>query len=77
MLKDELKQIMAAIFNVDVASINDDSSSDSISSWDSLKHMNLILAIEEEFNLSLSDDEVIQMFDFKGIYNNIEKRISK
>ncbi len=77
MLKDKIKEIMSAIFNVDISNINEDSSSDTIDSWDSLKHMNLILAIEEEFNLSLSDDEVINMFDFKSINNTLEVRISK
>jgi acyl carrier protein len=77
MLKDKIKEIMSVIFNVDITSISEDSSPDSIITWDSLKHMNLILAIEEEFNLSLTDDEVVNMSDFKTVCETLEKRIVK
>jgi acyl carrier protein len=38
--------------------INEDSSADSIEQWDSLRHLNLVLALEEEFGISIPDEEV-------------------
>ena len=35
---------MSVVFNVPIDSINDNSSTDTISSWDSLKHMSLIVS---------------------------------
>lgn len=52
-----LKQVMATLLNVDAASIGPDASMDTIPSWDSLRHMNLVLALEDEFEVSIPDDD--------------------
>lgn len=52
-----LKQVMATLLNVDVASIGPDASMDTVQSWDSLRHMNLVLALEEEFKVSIPDED--------------------
>lgn len=58
MLDDEkLKSIVAIVLEVDPAEIDNNSSMDTIESWDSLKHMDLILALEEEFGVSVPDEE--------------------
>jgi acyl carrier protein len=41
--------------------INDDSSPETIETWDSLQHMNLILSLEETFDLQFSDEQVVGM----------------
>lgn len=55
--QDKLKEVVATVLNVDVSRINANASSDTIESWDSLRHMNLVLAIEDEFGVSLPDEE--------------------
>lgn len=52
-----LKQVMATLLNVDVAIIGSDASMDNIPNWDSLRHMNLVLALEEEFKVSIPDED--------------------
>jgi acyl carrier protein len=54
---------------VSIADINDDASPDTIKSWDSLKHMNLIIALEEEFSLELSEEDIVEMINYKLIIN--------
>lgn len=58
---------MAAVFAMPVSDLSDISSVDNIASWDSLKHMNLILALEEEFNITIPDEDVGNMTNFKMI----------
>ena len=55
--EDTLKQVMATMLKVDVSVIDADSSMDNISNWDSLRHMNLILALEEEFKVVIPDED--------------------
>lgn len=55
--QDKLKEVVATVLNVDVSRINANASSDTIDSWDSLRHMNLVLALEDEFGVSLPDEE--------------------
>ena len=49
-INEKLNLVMSAVFEIPIESINQKSSPETIESWDSLKHMNLIVAIEEEFN---------------------------
>jgi acyl carrier protein len=66
-LNDRIKNIMSAIFNVDKNVINEDSSPETIETWDSLQHMNMIVALEEEFGITFNDDQVTSMLDFKSV----------
>jgi hypothetical protein len=43
-MEDKVKKVMSDVFNIDVSLINNESSPDNIENWDSLKHMNLIIA---------------------------------
>ena len=58
---------MAVVFEVNVDSIDENTSADNIETWDSLRHMNLILALEEDFNVTIPDEEVGNLMNFKLI----------
>ena len=66
-MEDRIKNVMSAVFEVSVDKTNDDASPDTIESWDSLKHMNLIIALEEEFNVEFSDSETVELLSYKLI----------
>ncbi len=59
-----LKQVMGSILKVDPGAIGPDSSNDTIAAWDSLKHMNLVLALEEEFGVSIPDEEAANITSY-------------
>lgn len=65
--EDTLKQVMAALLSVEVAAIGPDASMDSIACWDSLRHMNLVLALEDEFKVSIPDDDAGNITSYKLI----------
>lgn len=64
---DTLKQVMATMLSIDPAEINAESSMDTIASWDSLRHMNLVLALEEEFGVQIPDEEAANITSYKLI----------
>jgi len=76
-IENRIKNVMAAVFELTVDKINDNASPDTIESWDSLKHMNLIIALEEEFNITIPDDEVGNMLTFGLVQLIINEAISK
>ena len=55
--QEKLKNVVATVLNVDVSRIDANANSDTIESWDSLRHMNLVLALEDEFGVSLPDED--------------------
>jgi acyl carrier protein len=66
-IDERIKMVMSSIFDIDVKDISDDSSPDSIGSWDSLHHMNLIVALEEEFGITFNEDDISNMLNYKLI----------
>ena len=63
----KLKEVLARVFNVSIEAITDDASPDTIETWDSLRHMNLVLALEEDFGVELTDDQVVEILSYKLI----------
>lgn len=62
-----IKQVMSAVFEVPIETITEESSTDNVENWDSLRHLNLILALEEEFGISIPDEDVGNLVNFKLI----------
>ena len=67
-----IKQVMSNVFNLDINSINSMSSPDNIENWDSLKHMNLVIALEEEFKVEFDDEEIADSMNCALILNIIK-----
>ncbi len=74
-MEDKIKTVMSKILKVPIDSIDPDSSPDNIDSWDSLLHMNLMLALEQEFTVSFSDEEIIQAISFGIILETLKERL--
>ncbi len=68
-----LKQTIGTILKVESGSLGPDSSNDTIPSWDSLRHMNLILALEEEFGVSIPDEEAANITSYPLIKLTLEE----
>jgi acyl carrier protein len=66
-LEDRIKNVMSAVFELPIDQITDDSSPDNIDAWDSLKHMNLVVALEDEFNVQFTDEDIIELINMKLI----------
>ena len=66
-MNDRIKSVMAAVFDIAPENISDEASPHDIKAWDSLKHMNLILALEEEFNIHFEDAEIPSLVNFRII----------
>jgi acyl carrier protein len=60
----KLKKVLSDVFKVDAGMVNDDSSVDNIERWDSLNHLNLILALELEFNVSFSEEQTVEIMSY-------------
>lgn len=57
----KLKRVLSEVLDVPMSGIDDSTSPDTLEKWDSLNHLNIVMAIEEEFNVSLTDDDVLEM----------------
>jgi len=67
-LEEKVLKIVSNVMEIPVGQLDVQSSSDTVENWDSLRQMNLTLALEEEFKVSFTDEEIINM-------QNVEKII--
>lgn len=58
---EQVRGIASDILGVPVDKITADSSPQTIENWDSIQHLNLVLAIEEKFGLQLEPEDIEQM----------------
>jgi acyl carrier protein len=69
----KVKDILSAIIDVPVGQIPDDATMDDLESWDSLAQMNLVIALEEEFQITIPDDEVGTLLSMQLIVALLEQ----
>jgi acyl carrier protein len=74
-VNDKLKRIISKILGVPEDIINNESSRKTIKAWDSMKHIRLMLSIEEEFEIKqLSMDEIVEMTSVAKIKEVLQGR---
>ena len=65
-VEDQVSEIMSFLFKIDVCSVSD-LNIESISEWDSMKHVALIAALENEFDLFIEVDDAVDLTSFTKI----------
>ena len=70
-MENRIKKVMSEVLGIDEASISDSTSPENVESWDSLKQMNLIVALEDEFDIEFEDDDIIEIMDYKSIVDKV------
>ena len=73
-MEQEIRNIMASVFKRDLSQIDEDASPDTIDTWDSLGHMKLIVALEEEFGVSFTDDEIPEMLNYQLVLATLKSK---
>lgn len=72
-IDERIKEVMSNVFDVDVTTLNENSSQDSVEGWDSVKHLDFIVSLEEEFDITIPIEEVGNMTNFKYVKLMIEE----
>ena len=62
-----IQAVISDVFGLDPEEIGAATSKETIPTWDSLQHLIVILALEEEFDIHFSDDETASLVTFPVI----------
>ncbi len=57
----KLEKVFRDLFDDETIKLSEETVSDDIEDWDSLEHINLLVAIEDEFNMKFNMNEVQSM----------------
>ena len=71
-LESAVFRLAADILDVPLANLGPTSSPDSIESWDSIKQLELVLAIEQAFQVELSPDDLVSMLSLDRLVDLVE-----
>jgi acyl carrier protein len=72
---EKLSKILSDNFKLSIEETSKNYGMKDINNWDSLSHMNLIVAIEDEFKIQLTGDEIAEMTTFDKIREILQKHI--
>lgn len=68
-MESKVKGILVDVFDIKETDITDEMNLRDVESWDSLKHMNLVVSLEQQFNIEFSTEEIIKMKNLSDIYD--------
>lgn len=72
-----LNNIFQDVFDDSGITVNENTTANDIEDWDSLEHINLITAVEEDFGMKFSMGEVTSMKNVGAMVKIIEERATK
>ncbi len=73
-LQIKLCQIFRQVFDDDDIQIAPEMTANDIDGWDSLSHVNLIVAIESQFNIHFSQKELLTFKNVGDLLNSIRSK---
>lgn len=71
---DRVRQAVADVFDVSIAEVGPDSSPESIEAWDSMGHLNLVLALEQTLGVSFSPEEIGKLVSVRAIVEAVKAK---
>ncbi len=73
-MSERIKRSMASVFGVPIASIPDDATINVFPEWDSLRHLELMLALEKEFGVHISTNAMLELLSMRAIEEYLNQR---
>ena len=70
---EQVRNLASDIFGIPADKITAESSPATIENWDSMQHLNLVLAIEEKFEVQLEPEDIEQMKSIGAVAATVEK----
>jgi acyl carrier protein len=71
-MRDRVVAVVSQVFGIAPETIRDETSPETVEHWDSLRHMDLVLALEEEFGVRFSDEQILGLLSVGKIVQAVE-----
>ncbi len=75
--EERVREVLAAILGIDPASVGPETSPETVKNWDSLRHMRLVMALEESFGITIPDDDIVNMTSYTAAVATIQRLLEK
>ena len=71
----DVRRLAADVMKKTIEEIPADGTRDSVSGWDSMAHVNLVLAIEQHFDLQFKPEEMLEMLSIELTAMLVEEKL--
>lgn len=72
----QIKRVISDVLNVSISDLEIGSSPENIKNWDSIKHMDIIASLEEEFSITFDEEEIFEMMNIEIIQIIIQEKVA-
>ncbi len=77
MIDDKLFRVIAKILSVSPDLVTINSVPGDFENWDSLRHTNIIFAVEEEFDINFTDTQIDELISVHSFYDAVSQNLTK
>jgi acyl carrier protein len=76
-VEQKIRSIMAETFQVDPDAINEDTSPDNLDRWTSLRHVDLVLNLQQAFDIEFTDSQIVEeLLAYKTIVQTVKAALT-
>ena len=73
---ERLESVFRTVFSDDAIVLEDGLTADDVEGWDSITHITLVFAVEEEFHIRLATGDLEEMSDVGDLRQAIERQLA-
>ena len=73
---DRVRGIAADVLDVGPAALSAESSPETVDNWDSVRHLSLVLALEQQFQLQFEPEEIDGMKNLGAMASAVERKLN-
>jgi citrate synthase len=73
-MPDSVADVVASTFGIPASTVTDALAFQQSREWDSLNHISLMLSLEEAFDVTFDDDEIVEMTSVAAIRESLRRR---
>lgn len=74
---EQLNEVFQDVFDDEDIIVNDETTAEDIEDWDSLEHINLIVAVEKKFGIKFNMGEVNKFSNVGEMVTSISEKVNK
>ena len=74
---EQLNAVFCRVFNDSDIKITPETTANDIDEWDSLSHVNLVVAIEKHFNIRFKSSEIMRWKNVGQMHDSIKEKLSE
>lgn len=72
-MNEKLAELVGELFDLDPASVKDELTPEDVDLWDSLNHLRMVTAVEQEFGIQLSTADIESITSVRVLRTLVER----